>query len=112
MVLEASGYAGKGLYVVRRMRLMDELASMGVQVVKNAAAIAVRDCEVTYSLGEDSKRVTCDHVIVAQGATRNTDLAEALLDAGIRTHTIGDCRGVSYIEGAMESAAKLAVSIG
>ncbi len=111
-VLEAGGYAGKGLYVVRRMRLMDELTSMGVQVVKNAAAVAVGDREVAYSLGEESQRVSCDHVIVAQGATGNTDLAEALLDAGIRTHTIGDCRGVSYIEGAMESAAELAVSIG
>ncbi|MCS5574085.1 MAG: hypothetical protein NZ789_14215, partial [Pseudomonadales bacterium] len=55
--------------------------------------------------------VRADHVIVAQGATGNTDLADALQSAGFTTHTIGDCNGVSYIEGAMESAAELAVSI-
>ena len=110
-VLENSGYAGKGLYIVRRMRLMDELKALGVRIVKSAGQVEIGDQEVSYTAADKRQTVRADHVIVAQGATGNTDLADALQSAGFTTHTIGDCNGVSYIEGAMESAAELAVSI-
>ena len=110
-VLENSGYAGKGLYIVRRMRLMDELKALGVHIVKSADQVEIGDQEVSYTAADKRQTVRADHVIVAQGATGNTDLADALRSAGFTTHTIGDCNGVSYIEGAMESAAELAVSI-
>ena len=46
--------------------------------------------------------------VVAKGATGDTTLAETLRVAGFIVHTAGDCNGVGYIEGAMESAAELA----
>ena len=111
-VLERSGYPGQGLYVVRRMRLMDELKSLGVRIIKEAEQVEIGDQEVVYTAADKRQIIKVDQVIVAKGATGNTDLADALREAGFTTHTIGDCTGVSYIEGAMESAAELAVTIG
>ena len=38
-------------------------------------------------------------------------LADELGDAGFTVHSIGDCTGVGYIEGAIEAAAEVAVTI-
>lgn len=111
-VIDSASAAGKGLYLVRRMRLLDELQHLGVTLIKKATAIAIGDQQVSYSNYRGQQRsIDTDHVIVAQGATGNLSLAEKLQDAGFTTHTIGDCTGVSYIEGAMESAAELAAQL-
>ena len=111
-VLEESGNAGKGLFLVRRMRLLAELPHLDVDLRVNATDIAIGDHRVTYRNARGQQRsVSADHVIVARGATGNTALAEELRGAGFTVHTIGDCNGVSYIEGAMEAAAEVAVAI-
>ncbi|MCX2979653.1 FAD-binding protein [Halieaceae bacterium IMCC14734] len=112
-VIEPSSRAGKGLYLVRRMRLLAELDELGVVIIKNAKDIAIADHQVSYiNYRGQQRHLETDHVIVAQGATGNTELAEQLESAGFTTHTIGDCNGVGYIEGAIESAAELAVQLG
>ena len=112
-VIEPSSRAGKGLYLVRRMRLLAELDELGVVIIKNAKDIAIADHQVGYvNYRGQQRHLETDHVIVAQGATGNTALAEQLDSARFTTHTIGDCNGVGYIEGAIESAAELAVRLG
>ncbi len=111
-VLEEASHAGRGLYLVRRLRLLEELGELGVVLVKNAANVEIGDHNVDYTNYRGQRRaISCDHVIVAKGATGDTSLAEDLAAAGFTTHTIGDCTGVSYIEGAMESAADLAMRL-
>jgi hypothetical protein len=39
------------------------------------------------------------------------DLAEALRATGFKVHTAGDCNGVGCIDGAMSSAAEIAMAI-
>jgi NADPH-dependent 2,4-dienoyl-CoA reductase/sulfur reductase-like enzyme len=111
-VIDNAGRAGKGLYLVRRLRMLEELDDLGVVVINKADEISINDQAVTYisKKGEHSS-IDADHVIVAKGATGNTSLAEAFNDAGIKTHVIGDCDGVSYIEGAMEAAAELTATL-
>lgn len=111
-VIDNTGRAGKGLYLVRRLRMLEELDDLGVVVINKADEISINDQAVTYisKKGEHSS-IDADHVIVAKGATGNTSLAEAFKDAGIKTHVIGDCDGVSYIEGAMEAAAELTATL-
>jgi len=112
-VIDSSPEAGKGLFLVRRMRLLDELKHLGVTLIKKADDIRIEDNTVSYSNSLKQRRsVDTDHVIVAQGATGNTELAEQLKQAGFTTHSIGDCEGVGYIEGAIEDAAQLAVDFG
>ncbi|MCB1676061.1 MAG: FAD-dependent oxidoreductase, partial [Halioglobus sp.] len=112
-VIDTTSRSGKGLYLVRRLRLLDELRHLGVTLLNNAQEISIDDRQVSYTNYRGQRRtLDADHVVVAKGATGNTQLAERLRERGLVTHTIGDCNGVTYIEGAMESAAELAVQIG
>ena len=111
-VIDESAEVGRGLYLVRRLRLLDELRRMGVTLIRQAQDIAIGDNEVSYTNFRQQRRsVDADHVIVARGATGDTALAEQLRDQGFAVHTIGDCNGVGYIEGAMEAAAELATAL-
>ncbi|MCB1675744.1 MAG: FAD-dependent oxidoreductase, partial [Halioglobus sp.] len=112
-VIDTTARAGKGLYVVRRLRLLDELRHLGVTLLNSARDISIDERQVSYTNYRGQRRaLDADHVVVARGATGNTQLADSLRERGLVTHTIGDCNGVGYIEGAMESAAELAVQIG
>lgn len=103
---------GKGLYLVRRLRLLEELEHLGVVILNDASAIEIGHQSVSYVNYRGQQRsVAADHVIVAKGAQGNTALADELSAAGFSTHAIGDSTGVTYIEGAIEDAAKLAVQL-
>lgn len=110
-VVDSLSHAGKGLYVVRRMRLLAEMKEMGINIVNGAAEIAIGDHAVNYSVNGEAVSAVADHVIVAKGASGDSRLADAFEAAGFKTHAIGDCTGISYIEGAIEGAAELAVSL-
>ena len=112
-VVDEAPRSGAGLYVVRRMRLLDELRELGVTLQNNASEVSIGQNTVSYRNQRGQVRsLAADHVIVAQGATGDTGLADQLRGAGLSVHTIGDCNGVGYIEGAMESAAELVAAIG
>ena len=112
-VINSENRPGVGLYLVRRMRLLAELDHLGVMILNRAEDIRIDDKQVSYTNYRGQRRaIDTDHVVVAQGATGDTKLAEILRQHNLVTHTIGDCNGVGYIEGAMESAATLAVKIG
>jgi 2,4-dienoyl-CoA reductase (NADPH2) len=53
-----------------------------------------------------TRTLTADHVIVAKGATGDLSFAEQLRSAGFKVHSVGDCNGVGYIEGAIRGAAE------
>ncbi len=111
-VIDSAPQAGKGLYLVRRMRLLEELVHLGVTTIRNAQDISIDERAISYTNYRGQRRsFATDHVIVAQGATGDTSLARELEAAGFTTHAIGDCTGVSYIEGAMHAAAELAVAL-
>jgi NADPH-dependent 2,4-dienoyl-CoA reductase/sulfur reductase-like enzyme len=111
-VLEEASHAGRGLYLVRRMRLLAELRELGVNLLRRCSDVAIEDASVTYTNHRGQRRrVSCHHVVVARGAIGDNSLAESLRDAGFTVHTVGDCNGVGYIEGALEAAAELAVAL-
>lgn len=103
---------GKGLTLVRRMRLLAELKEHGVALETGASQIAIsRDAVSFVDAAGNAKAVPADHVIVAKGAAGDTSLAERLRAAGYRVESIGDCNGVSYIEGAIRGAAEAVVRL-
>lgn len=111
-VIDDASEVGRGLYLVRRMRLLDELGHLGVNIIRKAGDLQIGDQVVSYRNSRGQVRqIGTDHVIVAKGATGDTTIAETLKQAGFTVHTIGDCDGVSYIEGAMASAAELAANL-
>ena len=105
-VIEEAPRLGKGLTLVRRMRILAELAEHGVGLHGGASGIVIGEKAVRFvdSSGE-SRSIAADHVIVARGAEGDLSLAARLEAEGFTVHGIGDARGVSYIEGAVRSAA-------
>lgn len=111
-VIDEQKKPGKGLYIVRRMRLLTELKAIGVTIINNANHIKIGEGNVIYTDDHDQTHATAaQQVIVAKGATGNDQLAASLKNAGFNVHAIGDCNGVGYIEGAMEAAAELTVQL-
>jgi 2,4-dienoyl-CoA reductase-like NADH-dependent reductase (Old Yellow Enzyme family)/thioredoxin reductase len=106
-VIEEAPRLGKGLTLVRRMRLLAELADHGVGLHGGAAGVAIGTDHVAFTQADGTRRqVPADTVIVARGATGDLALAEALEHAGLVVHAIGDACGVGYIEGAIRGAAE------
>lgn len=104
-VVEEAPRLGKGLTLVRRMRILSELAEHGVELCGGAQSIAITSDAVTFTdQGGASRAVPADTVIVAKGAAGDLSLAESLRSAGFAVTAIGDANGVGYIEGAMREA--------
>ncbi len=103
---------GGGLQLLRRMRLLQELAEHGVRLAPGAQGITIGDSAVPWKDSEGTnQQAECDTVIVAKGAHGDTALAEELRAAGFDVEVIGDAGGVGYIEGAMWGAARAAAAV-
>lgn len=106
-VIEAAPRLGKGLQLVRRMRILAELAEHGVGLHGGVSEVSIGSTSVSF---KDAKGVTqsapADTVIVAQGAEGDSTLADSFKAAGFAVHTIGDANGVGYINEAMRGAAQ------
>lgn len=99
---------GAGLTVVRRMRLIDELKEHGVALAPSAKNIRITPeaVEFTDAAGQPIT-VGADNVVVAKGARADLTLADALKAQGFNIYEVGDCTGVSYIEGAIRDATRV-----
>jgi pyruvate/2-oxoglutarate dehydrogenase complex dihydrolipoamide dehydrogenase (E3) component len=105
-VIEEAPRLGKGLTLVRRMRLLAELGEHGVGLHGGASAIEIGDDTVSFTNASGARQsVSADNVIVAKGAEGDLSLHDELREAGFTVHAIGDATGVGYIEGAMRGAA-------
>ncbi|WP_420381769.1 FAD-dependent oxidoreductase [Novosphingobium sp.] len=104
-VIEAAPRLGKGLTLVRRMRLLAELAEHGVGLYGGTSDVVIEPASVSFADAAGQRQsVAADNVIVARGAQGDMSLAESLEHAGFVVHAVGDMRGVGYIEGAIHSA--------
>jgi 2,4-dienoyl-CoA reductase-like NADH-dependent reductase (Old Yellow Enzyme family)/thioredoxin reductase len=111
-VVEEGPALGKGLLLVRRMRLIPELREHGVNLHAGVSDIRILPDAVTFrDAQKQTQSVASDHVIVAKGARGDSTLANQLREAGFRVREIGDGTGVGYIEGAIRSAANAATEI-
>jgi len=106
-VIEEGPKVGRGLTLVRRMRLVEELREHGVALYTGAREIRI-DNDAVHFVGVDDmpQGISADHVIVAKGARGDSALADALRAIGMSVSEIGDGTGVGYIEGAIRGAAR------
>jgi 2,4-dienoyl-CoA reductase-like NADH-dependent reductase (Old Yellow Enzyme family) len=108
-VIEPGPGLGKGLLLVRRMRILAELKEHGVPMYAGVGDIAINDKAVTWTDRDgEAQSAAADHVIVAMGAVGDTGFADGLMAEGFRVETVGDCTGVTYIEGAVRGGAEAA----
>jgi len=111
-VVDEAPRLGAGIYIVRRWRALAEARDLGVTLLPGMKNIAIGNERVTFDDADGQHHVVeADNVIVAKGATGNLTLADSLKAAGFKVHTVGDCNGVGYIEGAIAGAADVAVAI-
>lgn len=104
-VIEEAPRMGKGLTLVRRMRLMAELAEHGVGLHAGASDIVIGKDSVSFTDASGARQtVPAGNVVVAKGAHGDLSLADALRAEGFEVHAIGDATGVGYIEGAIHGA--------
>jgi 2,4-dienoyl-CoA reductase (NADPH2) len=112
VVIDEATRLGIGLQVVRRWRVLDDLRKLGVTLLPGASDIVIGVHQVSYANSAGQVRtMAADQVIVAKGATGDSSVADMLRAAGLEVHIIGDANGVGYIEGAMQDAAELAMTI-
>lgn len=104
-VIEEAPRLGKGLTLVRRARILSELAEHGVSLHGGVSEMVIRKDAVHFKDAQGNPcAVSADTVIVAKGAAGDLALAEKLRAAGFAVTAIGDANGVGYIEGAMRGA--------
>ena len=103
---------GVGLLLVRRMRILAELREHGVAMFPAARDIQITPKSVCFLAGDGTaKEVDADHVIVAMGARGDSTVADSLRARGMNVIDVGDCKGISYIEGAIRGAAEAVSSL-
>ena len=103
---------GAGLSSVRAELVLNELHKLHATLLPGARAIEIEANGVSYTNFRGQRRkVGADHVIIAQGAAEDLRVARQFEQAGLKVFTIGDCKGVGYIDGAFMDAALLAQSL-
>jgi 2,4-dienoyl-CoA reductase (NADPH2) len=110
-VLEPSDNLGAELSIVRRARVVHELREHKVNMVTRAEIDEITATSVRYTVAGEQHEVAADQVIISMGAKPNPGLAEEIQAQGLEVARIGDCQEVGYIEGAILSARKLALSL-
>ena len=110
-VLEQGDKFGVELSVVRRWRVLHTLREKQVELVARADVQSIDGNGVNYTVADRAYSAEADSIVLAVGATANTELAQQLRPMNIPMVQVGDCSGVSYIEGAMHEGNKAAREI-
>jgi 2,4-dienoyl-CoA reductase (NADPH2) len=107
-VIDEGPQFGRGIPLVLRWRVLADLRKHGVTLLPGAREIRVASGKLTYINAHSQERtIAVGHVLMGKRAPRSLS-AYAVLRAATPVHEIGDCRELAYIDGAMESAAKVA----
>jgi 2,4-dienoyl-CoA reductase (NADPH2) len=92
----------------RRWRVLHELREHGVELVANATVKEITSDVVRFEVpgtGDDAppelREFNADTVIVATGLEGNPDAIKAFEGLAPQVEVIGDCTGVTYLEGAI-----------
>jgi len=111
-VLESATHPGRGLSIVRRWRVLDNLRRHQVPLLVGVEIESIVADGVHYrDHAGQHQHLKADAVILALGAHTDDALARHLEAAGLGVTSIGDCEKLEYIEGALRSAAEVALRI-
>jgi 2,4-dienoyl-CoA reductase (NADPH2) len=103
---------GQGLPLVRRWRVLANLRALAVALLPQVRDIVIARTVLSYVNPQSQRRtLRADTVLILEGAAADPTLSDALSAEGLKVHVAGDCGGVGYLQGAMHSAARLAVQI-
>jgi len=114
VVLEEGPSLAAEMAPPRRWRVLSDLREHGAVLRTGVRTLAIEaDAVVCTAISEPEarERVPADCVILAVGTEADARLADAIAARGREVHRLGDCDDVGYLQGAMESAARIARQI-
>src|SRR3546814_1356380 len=104
---------GRGLPIMRRMWVSEEIKDHGVPLELGVADLRIEESCVRFTTSVGAARtIPMDNVIIAKGAAGERSLADALLSAGLEVRVVGDAAEIGYIEGEMRGGADAASDLG
>jgi len=110
-LLEPSHDLGPELSIVRRMRVIHLLKEHGCELITQAHVKKFADGKVFYHHNGQDISLDVDQAIIAQGAQTNSTLADSIAAAGFDVVSVGDCREIGYIDGAVHNARQAVTSL-
>jgi 2,4-dienoyl-CoA reductase (NADPH2) len=111
-VLDEAPQFGHGIPLVLRWRVLKALRDLGVTLLAEARSISTETGKLSYTNRNAQVRtIAATQVVMARRTPRNVKGFFTLRNEGITVHKIGDCQEVGYIDGAMRSAANVALTL-
>ena len=111
-VLHEGEVLGQALAHPRRWRLLEDIRNEGVELFKAVQIEEIEESSVRYRNGDDTFQAEADTVVLTTGLADNPTLADQLKQEGLEPIVVGDCTGVSYIEGAIHEGFQAALALG
>lgn len=98
--------------LVGRWRYVHEAREQGIALEPGARLLAIDGKRVEFrDLAGAVRTLEADRVWIAGGAVPDSSLLDALVERGVESQAIGDCRDVKLVEGAMLDAARAATQL-
>ncbi|MBP0047475.1 FAD-dependent oxidoreductase [Marinobacterium sp. AK62] len=111
-VLEPGPDLGAELSIVRRWKVLHNLDTHQVSLQKNVQVQGIGKKSVQYIDADGTaQEITADSVVLAIGAEPNPGFSQSLAQQGIEVINIGDGNEVAYIEGALKTGMKAAITL-
>ncbi len=110
-VIEPGHSLGAELAIVRRARVLHMLRAHGVDIHSNSPIREITTDAVVFEQDGETQSLPAKQVIIAMGAEGDTRLSDPLESSSTTVHRIGDCKDISYIDGAILSARELVASL-
>jgi 2,4-dienoyl-CoA reductase (NADPH2) len=110
-VLEESDTLAREMALPRRWRVLEDLRREGVELVKNARISEIGAKSVFYHADGQEREAPAETVILATGLHANDAEVARYQGLAERVEVLGDCSGVSYIEGAIHDGFRAGASI-
>ena len=111
-VLEESKVFAASNGVVGRWRYVHEARQAGVVLEGGATVRAIEPEQVLWLDEKGQKRSTpARRILVTTGAAPDESFARELVAAGVAARSIGDCRALGHVEGAMRDATEVALAL-
>ncbi len=111
-VLETSDVFAAANGLVGRWRYVHEALQEGIELCGGSEVLSIEREGVRWRdrIGY-AQETPADRVFITTGAEPDPRFASGVVARGIRSHRIGDCREVAFIEGAMRDAAEVVLGL-
>jgi len=116
IVLEEGETLAAEMAAPRRWRVLEDLRTHGVELVKKAIVTEIGEKQIFFSVAgtedaSEERSAEIDTVVIATGLHANDAAAKAYEGCAAEVRSLGDTSGITYIEGAIHDGFRAAVEL-